>query len=148
MPLRFRRVAGCRFQKIRPLIAPRFTAQLPVVGATATTRRGQRQSQHVTVIYPTKRSRELHERRFKFAAGVVTAFRFKCRLAVLPLKTSFAVVNRKTRKAQPKYVVSNSAHGGALLQHALRQRFAARDIRDLRKSGRRRRLPRYQFTPF
>jgi ribosomal protein S4 len=149
MPLRFRRVAGMRFQKLRPHASAAFTAQLPRFEATVFTRRGQRQNKYTGVLaYPTKRSRELYGRLFKSKNGALHGPIAKCRLAALPLKVSSDITGRISRKLRSLHVASNTATSEALLQHALRRRYVARSIRDLRKAGRRRRLPRYQSKPF
>lgn len=149
MPLCSRHLAGPQFQKIRPPGSDLFTSHLPTLEATTMIRRGYQQIRRAGSLgYPNKRRRELLRRYGKMKTPVGGATTAKCRFAALPIKISTRLQARTARKLRVTAFMSSMASGEALLQHALRRRFIARSIRDLRKSGRRRKLPRIYSKPF
>jgi ribosomal protein S4 len=148
-PMRFRRSAGLRFHKIRPLTFTTFTAHMPTQEATLLLRRGGYQTQRAKAsLYPTRRRRELLCRVGGSKNRSVATPVLKSRFAALPAKLIAALQAKTARQTRVTPLTANTGVGEALLQHALRRRFIARSVRDLRKSGRRRRLPRIYSKPF
>lgn len=148
MPAGYRQSRRARIRVIRPARPLTFVTQSPRFESGAHMRRGQRviKKQPATA-YLTKRSRELTNRRSKTSSGVASRA-LKTRFASLPLKISKALKEKQDTKFRSKEITSFSAITEALMQSALRKRFVARRIRDLRKSSKRRQISRRLSVPF
>lgn len=148
MPRGYRRSRRTRIQLLRPTRALTFVTQFPRFESAARLRRGQRAiKKQLPTAYLTKRSRELTNRRIKVTSAAI-AHTTKTRFTSLPLKTLKALRERQVRKFRSKEVTSFSGATEALMQSALKKRFVARRIRDLRKSSKRRQLSRNLSVPF
>lgn len=72
----------------------------------------------------------------------------KRRLASIPFKLTQQAARRKEKTLRVASLSTYVANNEIILQHALKKRFNARPIRDLRIAGRRRRIFAGYRTPF
>lgn len=139
MPLKQRRLGSTRFQQLRPKANGMRTTRALKLESLATQRRSKRVSKKAaTNAYPTRRQRELFVVQKK--DGISTSVSYKGRFMPLPLALLKNKKDLRARKFRLKSIANFSGNNEALMQIALQRRFVTREIRDLRKAGRRRKV--------
>ena len=150
MPLRRRRLARRGLRKLRFSSSASFIFRAPRFESSAKQRRGQKISKNFQLTpYLTSRQRELTNRaHLQRKKAILPTEANKTRFTSLPLHLITGLRSSKARQHRAIEITSFSGLTEGLLQTALRKRFVARRIRDLRKSSTRRKFSRNRSVPF
>lgn len=147
MLLKHRRFGGSRTRQLRPQgTTIRITKTLKFESLNTQRRAKRFLVKTGTTPYPTLRQRELFN--FKKTEAKTKNINYKGRFARLPLKVLKRAKAIHERRSRAKHITNFSGQTEALMQIALKRRFVARRIRDLRKAGQKRKLPSNKRLPF